>query len=67
MRWIGPDGQLYLEEPTKTEWGSNETLIVSLPIAHNLPATLPGAWSVELWYKDDQLLSRNFRIIDSSG
>jgi len=63
VRWIGPGGELFLEEPTSTKWGSNESLIVSLPIAENLPATMPGDWAVELWYQSEQLLRRPFRVV----
>ena len=67
VRWVGPDGKPFLEEPTKTEWGSNETLIVSLPIANNVSSTMPGDWVVELWHKDELLVSRPFQIREPSS
>jgi hypothetical protein len=67
VRWIGPDGRTFLEEPKQTKWGSNEILIVSLPIAGNLPSTMPGDWSVELWHDDERMLARKFRIEAPAG
>ena len=60
--WIAPDGSVFLSEPVKTRWGSNETLFASLHIADNQPARMPGKWSVRLFHEEEELISRSFVI-----
>jgi len=62
VEWVGPDGVVYLSEPVKTKWGSNEILLADLYIAENDPSRMPGRWQVRLLYKDDELVSRRFTI-----
>ena len=63
VRWIGPDGKVFREDPTKTSFGSNDVLIASLPVARNLASRMPGLWSVELSYEDEVLVTRRFEIV----
>ena len=65
-RWVGPDGNVFREDPVKTKWGSNEDLVATLAIAQNLPSKMPGLWSVTLLHEDEVLVTRKFEILAES-
>ena len=62
VEWFGPDGSVYLREPAKTQWGSNETLFAALDIAGSEPSRMPGSWRVRLLYEGAELANRPFTI-----
>ena len=62
VEWIGPSGEIYLQEPVKTKYGNNEILFAELPIANHEPSKMTGRWRVKLFDGEIELVNRSFTI-----
>jgi hypothetical protein len=60
--WYFPDGRIYLRQPVRNRFGTHLSLVASMAIRGEPPATRPGVWKVRLTLRDRLLAEHEFEI-----
>lgn len=63
VRWIAPNGSLYLRGQIRTEFGTHRELTTEMRVRGEAPSQMPGRWQVQL-YLGERLLTEQFFIIE---
>jgi len=62
VRWLFPDGSIYLRKPVRRSADSDYRIDTSIPVRGKAPARAPGIWQVQLWRGSRRIVSREFEI-----
>ncbi|MGI9333921.1 MAG: hypothetical protein ACR2RL_12295 [Gammaproteobacteria bacterium] len=63
VEWISPGGNVYLKAPTRTAWGSHQSLVATMAIEGQGAARLLGDWRVRASLDGKKLVEEAFEIV----
>lgn len=63
VEWVAPGGNVYLKAPTRTAWGSHQSLVAVMQIKGMGAARLLGPWKVRLSLDGELLAEEAFKIV----
>ena len=62
VRWIAPNGSLYLRGQIRTEFGTHRELTTEMRVRGEAPSQMPGEWRVQLYLDERLLTERKFTL-----
>lgn len=63
--WYQPGGKVYRLQSAHTQLASNTQFIVWLDVKGHEPEELPGQWRVDLYLRNELLVSKDFSLTES--